>query len=109
MTYHWTEADIIPGRWVCKPPAYHYPDSEDCDWQVSGSTAKWTYLIGWQTARGTKGGNNYCLINPVDGMVCRLKSKAELVASLNKDGMRPMPHKWLLATIDHLRDCQVAT
>lgn len=105
MTYHWTEADIIAGRWVCKPTAYHHPDRTDRDWQPDGGTAKWTELIGY--ANGT--GDAAVLIALVDGMVGKVKTKAEIAAQLNKQGMIPMPHKWLLATIDYLRDCQVAT
>ncbi len=107
MTYHWTEADIIPGRWVCKPTAYHHPDRTDANWQPDGGTAKWTYQIGW-LASGTTDKNltRTCV---VDGMISKPRTRAELAAQLTKEGLIPMPHKWLLATIDHLRDCQVAT
>ena len=106
MTYHWTEADIIVGRWVCKPaPDKTIPGDAEGRWEVNGWTAKWTYQIGWLASEQSD--NNIALICITDGMIVRHKSRTALVAALNRDKMRPMPHKWLLATVDYLRDCQV--
>jgi len=93
MKYTWTEEDIIPGRFVCKNRKFDKP---------TGNSAKWTSKIGFlPTAKGTK----YCLISMTDGMVNTYESKQELADSLNQNEMMPMPHEWLVETINYLRDC----
>lgn len=95
MKYKWEEKDIIAGRIVCKP----------CDekFQANGWSAKWTMKIGWLASAPSS--KHFCTIALTDGMVGPLGSAKEMATWLNKENMIPMPHKWLMATMDYLRDC----
>jgi hypothetical protein len=105
MTYHWTEHDIIVGRWVYRltkhrdkaPPAFD-----------AASAAHQTYQIGFAAGAGDIDAKTV-LISVIDGMVSQPMSRKELALQLNEENRAPMPHKHLLAVIDHLRDAHVAT
>ncbi len=108
MKFTWTEADIIPGRWVCKPaPDKTIPGDEEGRWEPNGWTAKWTSQISWIASLPSA--ENMATTCITDGMITPYKSKGAMAASFNRNGIRPMPHKWLMATIDYLRDCQIAS
>lgn len=121
MTYHWTEADIIPGRWVYIPGPAESPGPFRTF--KAEETASLTYHIGRDyTIRELdpdeqKATNvvysgrsrDYRLVCIMDGRIVARQTKAEMAAHLNEGGFAPLAHKHLLATIDYLRDCHVAT
>ncbi len=106
MKFIWTAEDIKPGRIVCKPAYFHFGDQCGEAWKPTGGTAKWTQKIGY--VRGGQCRDDtavYVLIALTDGMVGTAYTKADIAAQLNADDMMPMPHKWLIETINWLRDC----
>ncbi len=111
MRFHWEPGDIVPGRFVCQTTPGSVTQNRFGSFTATDHTAKWTYLIGFVRGGPIKGEDEavYVLISVVDGMVGIGKTRADLAASLNKQKFRPMPHKWLIATMEHLRDCQVAS
>lgn len=98
MKYQWEEEDIICGRFVCKHPSYQKQEN----FSPTGNAMKWTYKIGFAHFED---GPYKVLIAMTDGKVSKLgKTDQEAVDKLNKDEMIPMPHKWLVAVINELRD-----
>ena len=94
MKYTWEAKDITAGRFVCKSKAA----GGDV---LNGWSAKWTDKIGFVPENGA---NQYCLISMTDGLVCGKYTKAELAKWLNENEMMPMPHEWLIKTIEFMRD-----
>jgi hypothetical protein len=99
MKYTWTEKDIIPGRFVCKDINKDNKSFAPDDW-----TAKWTHKIGWRTEISKKDGH-LCVIAMTDGAVYLSGNETVIADYLNREEMIPMPHKWLISTMDYLRDC----
>jgi hypothetical protein len=98
MKYNWELKDIVAGKIVCKDPSYQKRDF----FQANGNSAKWTYKIGfgyWED------GQRPTLNAMTDGMIHSFKNDQELVDYLNKCELIPMPHKWLIETMNYLRDC----
>jgi len=93
MKYTWEEEDIIAGRYVCKPLR-----EDEKRFEPTGWTAKWTYKIGFIPTHGVT------LICMADGLVHKPTTALELATQLNRDGMIPMPHAWLLKHIEYTRD-----
>ena len=94
MKYIWEEDDIKCGIYVCKP------NQGDGTWIPTGWTAKWTEKIGFVGGRS----NGVALVAMTDGMIGPKKTPQEMADQLNKDEMIPMPYRWLIATIEYLRD-----
>jgi hypothetical protein len=97
MKYTWSEEDIVAGRIVCREER---PTGEVCGW-----TAKWTFKIGFGYSKDDTPGAEYSLLAMTDGMIGRMRTKKDLASYLNQHGMIPMPHNWLIATMNYLRDC----
>ena len=98
MRYIWEEKDIIAGRIVCKPNTA--TKTLDRSFNPDGWTAKWTFKIGYNPALGAK---KYVFISMTDGMISKPHTAKEMVASLNEDEMIPMPHAWLIKTINFMQ------
>ncbi len=96
MQYIWEEKDIICGRIACKPTADGKPFKAD------GWTAKWTLKIGFRPDLPSD--EHYCLTAMTDGMNIPVGSAKAMAERFNNDKMIPMPHAWLLQTIEFLRD-----
>jgi hypothetical protein len=92
----WEPNDVVVGRIVCKPL-----QGKERHFKPTGWTAKWTYKIGFVNGGGAQ---NYTLICMCDGMVGRPHTQAELADALNRDKLILMPHGWLMATMEFLRD-----
>jgi hypothetical protein len=101
MKFTWEEHDIIAGRTVCKPSANSTKKLLERTFTPDGWTAKWTQKIGYNPALGAK---KYVLIAITDGMITKPRTAKELAAALNEDGLIPMPHSWLIKTLDYLKD-----
>lgn len=102
MKFTWEEHDIIAGRIVCKPSANAKKKLLERSFTPDGWSAKWTHKIGFNPALNSK---KYVLIAMTDGMISKPYTAKELVAHLNEDGLIPMPHAWLIKTMDYLKDC----
>ena len=98
MKFIWEEKDIIAGRIVCKPPSYQGRET----FSPCGNSVKWTYKIGYINGGDDKRNALICMC---DGLIMGGMTKLDIVERLNKDGMIPMPHKWLIQTMDYLRGC----
>lgn len=111
MKFHWETKDVIPGRIVCKPRRHRKMKAM---YEPDGWSAKWTCKIGFQCGahvpisyKGDDGryhSDHYCLIAMTDGMTGPCRSKADIAKWLNDNGMIPMPHEWLMKTIEFLKD-----
>ena len=99
MKYIWEEHDIIAGRIVCKPNPNEAKRLLERTFTPDGWTAKWTQKIGFNPACGAK---RYILISMTDGMISKPHTAKELAAILNNEGLIPMPHAWLIKTMNHL-------
>ena len=96
MKFIWEEKDIICGRIVCKPT------DDGKRFEADGWTAKWTMKIGFRP--DLPHDEHYCLTAMTDGMNTAVGSAKDVADRFNKDGLIPMPHSWLLKTIEFLRD-----
>jgi hypothetical protein len=99
MKFTWESSDIIAGRIVCKPNPNTAKKVLERSFTPDGWTAKWTHKIGYNPALGSK---KYILISMTDGMISKPRTAEEMAAALNEDGMIPMPHAWLIKTLDYL-------
>ncbi len=95
MKYIWQEKDIKCGIYVCRNLGKFDPDA--CSTRM--------YKIGFvgKRSKGT------VLIAMSDGMVGNKKTPNEMAAHLTRNDMIPMPHKWLIKTLDYMRDWYVET
>ena len=96
MKYQWEEKDVVCGRFVCK----NLPANKD-SFEPDGWTAKWTFKVCYMGSSSRE----VCLVAMTDGMMGYTKTKEEMAAFLTENDMVPMPHKWLLQTMDYLRGC----
>lgn len=104
MKFTWQPEDIICGRIVCK--AEHATSNRknrlERIFEPDGWTAKWTHKIGYSFSG--KEGDKFHLIAMTDGLVGSIKTAEEMAKHLNSEGMIPMPHFWLIKTMEFLRD-----
>lgn len=113
MKFTWENSDIICGRYICKSEHANSerPKAKDRTFHGNSFTASVTYKIGYLAAGNplfpdTSGDarKDFVLIAITDGMIGLPMTKRELVDDLNERQMIPMPHDWLVKTIEHLRD-----
>ena len=95
MKYIWSEEDVKCGIYVCRPMKKFDPDS--CSTRL--------HKIGFVGGRG----KGTVLIAMSDGLVCSKKTPKEMAAHLTKNDFIPAPHKWVIKTLDYMRDWYMET
>lgn len=104
MKIIWTADDIICGRIICKAE-HEFSNRKNIlerQFKPNGWTSKWTYKIGYSF--GGKEKEKFHLLSMTDGLVGSIKTAEEMAKYLNKEKMIPMPYKWLMATMEYLRE-----
>ncbi len=119
MKITWELKDIEPGKIVCREESLSKSE-------IDGWDAKWTYKIGWfapgnkereyypipknlsKTEREEYIENNradFSMICMSDGMISKLKTKAEILAILNSCSYVPAPAEYLYKLVDLCIKC----
>jgi hypothetical protein len=88
-THKWVEAEMEPGRIVCRDPDESGPSIPGAS---SGFFCKWLYKIGW--ALGREAPHHLVLVCMTDGMVHEAMTAAEMVKWMTENRMIPCRESW---------------